>query len=353
MDRVIYGNSVEDWVISLSIVAGALILNKLLLLLFDRVLKKLTAKSNSAFDDIIVEALKRPLLLGVILFAMWIAIARLDVEPEHLKFINKSFTILIGLNITWLFASFASKLIEEQQMEEDKLHKKGKFYIDAKLYPLIKRSVLIVVWSLGIITTLHKIGIELQAIIGFLGLGGVAVAFAAQDTLKNIFAGLTILTSGAFRLGEVIKFDSTEGTVVDIGLRTTSIRTYDKRLVLIPNYKLTDSAVTNISSEPGRRIVMELGLTYDTTPAKMREAVSILKGLPSRVKEVKERDITVSFTDFAESSMNITFIYFINKMADVFETRSKVNFDILETFSQAGLNFAFPSRTVYISGDKS
>jgi len=347
LEKEFYGNTLEQWMISLCIIVSALILNKLIIILFQKVIKKITLKSKSTFDDIIADAIEHPLLLGILLFAIWMAIDRLHVSEDYLKIINKSFTILIGMNITWLFAGFASKLIAEQE-EEVKTRKKGRFYIDSKLYPLIRRSILILVWSLGIITTLHKIGIELAAIIGALGIGGVAVAFAAQDTLKNIFAGLTILTSGSFRLGEVIKFDSTEGTVVDIGIRTTSIRTYDKRLVLIPNYKLTDSIVTNITSEPGRRIVMELGLTYNTSPEKMHEAIAILKGIPSQIKEVKDRDITVSFTDFGDSALKITFIYFIHKTADIYETRSKVDFAILELFNKANLNFAFPSSTVYL-----
>ncbi|MDR1814186.1 MAG: mechanosensitive ion channel family protein [Tannerella sp.] len=348
LDKVIYGNTVEDWAISLLIIVSAIVLNKLVAILFKNVIRKITAKSKAVFDDIIVDALEKPLLLGIMLFALWMAIDRLQINPDYLKNINKSFTILIGLNITWLFASFASKLIEEEAEEEKVKKKKGKFYIDSKLFPMIRRAILIIVWMIGLITTLHMVGIELQAIIGALGIGGVAVAFAAQDTLKNIFAGLTILTSSSFRLGEVIKVDATEGTVVDIGIRTTSIRTYDKRLVLIPNYKLTDSVITNISSEPGRRIVMELGLTYDTAPEKMQEALKLLREIPEKIKEVKSKDLIASFTDYKDSSLNITFIYFINKTADIFETRSKVNSEILESFNNAGLNFAFPTSTVYI-----
>jgi len=351
LDTVYYGNTLKEWGISLIILISAFIINKLLVVVINKIIRKITAKSKTAVDDVIVEALEKPLLLGVFIAALWFAIARLQIEPQYVGNIHKSFTILTGLTLTWFFARFAAGLIAEQEILEEKerrTRKKGKFYIDSKLYPMIKRSVRIIVWVVGIVATLHKIGIELQAILGALGIGGVAVAFAAQDTLKNIFAGLTILTDSSFRLGEVIKFDAYEGTVVDIGLRTTSIRTYDKRLVLIPNYKLTDAMVTNISSEPGRRIVMELGLTYNTTPEKMHEAAELLRTVPKRIKEVKGQDVTVSFTDFGDSALKITFIYFIHKTADVFETRSKVNFDILESFNKAGLNFAFPTQTVYL-----
>ncbi|MDR2473030.1 MAG: mechanosensitive ion channel family protein [Tannerella sp.] len=348
LEKVYYGNTVEEWLIALAIIVGAMLLNKLVVIIFNKILKPLTAKTKTEFDDIIVEALKRPLTVGIVLFAIWLAINRLHFDHEDMTTVNDSFKVLAGLNITWLFARFATKIIEERE-EENKDLKKGRFYIDGKFYPLIKRTIIIVVWILGIVMTLHCIGVRLTTVVGALGIGGIAVALAAQDILKNIFAGLTILTNSAFRLGDVIKFDGNEGTVIDIGMRTTNIRTYDKRLVTIPNYKLTDSAVTNISSEPGRRIVMELGLTYDTPPEKMEEAILILKDMHHRVREVKDKDIVAVFSDFAESSMNLTFIYFINKTADIWETRSKVNFEILRSFGKAGLNFAFPSRTVYVS----
>jgi MscS family membrane protein len=166
-----------------------------------------------------------------------------------------------------------------------------------------------------------------------------------------MFGGVTIFTDNTFGIGDVISFDSTEGTVVDIGLRSTRIRTYDKRLVTIPNYKLTDAVITNISSEPGRRIVMDIGLTYNTTPEKMQEAMDLLKDMPNRVPDVRDKDMTVAFTEFGDSALIIRFVYFIRKNADNFDTRTKVNFEILNSFTQAGLNFAFPSKTLYIENN--
>ena len=219
----------------------------------------------------------------------------------------------------------------------------------AKNHVIFKRAVLIIVWTIGIVTALHNAGIEITALLSTLGIGGIAFALAAQDSIKNIFGGVTIFTDKPFRIGDSVKIDSTEGTVVDIGLRSTRILNYDKRIVTIPNFKVMDSFITNISSEHGRRVVMELGLTYDTTIEKMQEAMRILNDMPNRIPEIKSKDLVVSFTDFQESAMIITFIYFIHKSAGIFSTRSKVNTEILRSFNQAGLSFAFPSRTVYVS----
>jgi MscS family membrane protein len=352
LDRVYYGNSLQEWGISILIVIGALFVNKLVVLLNRKIIRKITARSMTRIDDIFFESIEKPVLMGVILLAVWIATGRLELTSGVHETIKKSYEVLVVLNITWFFARFISSLIENSIVNKNDSSQESRFGIDAKLLPLIKRGILITVWFVGIVTAFHNIGITITTLMGTLGIGGIAFALAAQDTIKNIFGGITIYTDHTFRIGDVIRFDSTEGTVVDIGLRSTRICTYDKRLVTIPNYKLTDALITNVSSEPGRRIVMDIGLTYDTSPEKMQEAIGILKDMPARVSGVRKHDIVAGFHEFGDSALIIRFIYFIRKSADLTETRSKVNFEILSAFTQAGLDFAFPSKTIYF-GDPS
>jgi len=171
---------------------------------------------------------------------------------------------------------------------------------------------------------------------------------ASQDTIKNIFAGVTIFFDRPFRIGDRIKIDKFDGFIEDIGIRSTRLRTLEKRLVTIPNFKLMDSFIENVTDEPMRRVMMKLGLTYNTTPEKMNEAMVILKDMPNKVKTVDSKDITVAFTDFTDFSLAITFIYFIKAKADIMGTTSEVNSEILKAFNEAELQFAYPTQTVYI-----
>lgn len=351
LDQIYYGNSLKNWGISILIIIGAFILNKLIALLNKKIINKITAKSNTLYDDIFFSALEKPVLMGVMLVALWIAFYRLDLGTKVHDIIAKSYQILIVLNVTWFFARLASSFIEQKAIESSNKPQKGRLFVDTKLLPLIKRGLLIVIWSIGLIMALNNVGIKVTTLLGTLGIGGIAFALAAQDTIKNIFGGITIFTDQTFRIGDTIKFDNTEGSVVDIGLRSTRVRTYDKRLVTIPNYKLMDALVTNISSEPARRVVLKLGLTYDTPPEKIEEALNILKNIPTKIPEVRERDLVTQFSDFGDSALIITFIYFIKKTADIGGTNSNVNFEILRSFTKAGLNFAFPSKTVYIENN--
>jgi len=350
LDQVYYGNSLKDWGISILIIIGAFLINKLIILLNRKIITKITAKSNTLYDDIFFSALEKPVLMGVILVALWVALYRLDLGTKVHDMITKSYQILIVLNITWFFARLISSFIEQKATESSK-PQKGQLFFDSKLLPLIKRGLLIAIWCIGIIMALNNIGIKVTTLLGTLGIGGIAFALAAQDTIKNIFGGITIFTDQTFRIGDTIKFDNTEGNVIDIGLRSTRIRTYDKQLVTIPNYKLMDALVTNISSEPARRVVLKLGLTYDTPPDKMEEALNILKNIPTKIPEVRDRDIVTQFSGFGDSALIITFIYFIKKSANIGGTNSNVNFEILRSFTKAGLNFAFPSQTIYIENN--
>ncbi|MDR0836060.1 MAG: mechanosensitive ion channel family protein [Tannerella sp.] len=351
LEKIYYGNTLENWGISAIILAGAFIFITVVKFIINKILRKIAAKSKTHIDNILVDALEKPLLMGIMLFAIWIAALRLEMNEQFREMIETSYNILIMLVITWFFARLFVDMLEHSA----KIYiaeEKRKFTLDPKLLPLARRTVLIIVWLLGVIMILHNIGIKLTTLFGTLGIGGIAFALAAQDTIKNIFGGITIFTDKPFRIGDIIKFDSMEGTVLDIGLRSTRIRTYEHRITTIPNYKLTDALITNVSSEPGRRIVMELGLTYDTSVDKMQEAIVILKKLPEKVSKINKQNITAAFTNFGDSALTITFIYFIHQNADIYETRSKVNFEILQSFNQAGLNFAFPSQTLYITDNQ-
>jgi MscS family membrane protein len=337
LNKIFWGNSVKTWLISLAIIVIAIIVNKLVTFLNKNVFRKIAAKTNHKIDDILLDSAEKPVMFGIMLVAIWFATAHLNMSDKMHNIIEKAYHILIVINVTWFVSTFTSSLISEYSTR-----------INNRLLPLIRRTALIFVWIIGIVTALHNAGVEIASILGVLGVGGVSIALAAQDTLKNIFSGVTIVTDAPFRIGDIIQFDSYEGVVQDIGLRSTRILTYDQRIVSVPNYKLMDASVVNISAEPSRRVITKLGLTYDTAPHKMQEAIDILKTTPQKVNEIEANTIAV-FSDFADFALVITYIYYIKKNCDIRESTSKVNFEILNNFNEAGLNFAFPTQTIYAS----
>jgi MscS family membrane protein len=347
LDTIYYGNKLADWGISLLIIMGVLILNKMLILFNKYIFKKIASKSKNKIDDVLFNTLEKPVLSGLTLAAIWIATNRINLDSDIQQAISMAYRILIVLNITWFFARFSTGLMEEYIISEEK-SKTNKRHFDQRLLPLLKRAILIVIWIIGIVMALNNVGIKVTTLLGTLGIGGIALALAAQDTIKNILGGITIFTDQTFRIGDIIRLDSTEGTVEDIGLRSTRIRTYEKRIVVVPNYKLIDAFITNISEESARRVVVKLGLTYDTNHEQMQKALEILKEISLSVQEVVHKDTSVVFSEFGDSALVITYTYFIRKKSDIKEVSSVINFEILRTFNEAKLNFAFPSQTIYI-----
>lgn len=350
LEQIFYKNTLRDWLISLAIIVGALILNKIIILINKHFIQKITAKTKNRLDDILFKMLQAPVLLGIILVAIWFAARRLELGTHIESTILKAYKVLTVINITWFVARLANALLEEY-LAPKAADKNTLKYLDNHLMSILRRAVLAVIWSFGVVMALNNVGVDVGTLIAGLSIGGLAFALAAQDTIKNIYGGFTIFTDRPFRIGDRIKVDSFDGFVEEIGIRSTRIRTLEKRLVTIPNYKLVEASVENISEEPMRRVLMKLALTYSTTPEKMNEAMSILRDIPNRVNNVFEKDIVVAFTDFTDFSLVITFIYFIQRDADVMETPSQVNTEILRAFNAAGLQFAYPTQTIHIEKD--
>lgn len=347
LEYELWGNTLESWGISILIILGAVVVVKLISLFSRKVLKPFITRTPNHLDNVIYYSLESPIKFAVMLLGIWIAIHRLVYPDNFVKAIDNAYRILIVLDITWVFARLIGGLLEIYLRKDST----GQTH---KMMPIIKRTALVLVWIIGIVMALSNIGVNISALLGTLGIGGIAFALAAQDTVKNIFGAFTIFTDKPFNIGDTIRVDSFEGTVIDVGARSTKIMDYDKRIITFPNYKITDANIINISSEPKRRVVLNLGLTYDTTPEKMKEALDILKAIPERVENVSSNpsDTTAVFTNYADSALVIMYIYFIEKQGDILGVTSNMNMEILSSFNKAGLEFAFPTQTVYIQKDE-
>ena len=146
---------------------------------------------------------------------IWIAIHRLVYPDSFVKVVDNIYRILIVLDITWVFARLFGGLLQVYWG-----HRDGQ---NNKMLPIIKRTMLVVVWIIGLVMALSNVGVNISALLGTLGIGGIAFALAAQDTVKNVFGAFTLLTDKPFNIGDTIRFDNFEGTVVDIGIRSTRI----------------------------------------------------------------------------------------------------------------------------------
>ena len=339
----IWGNSLLDILISLAIAIGGFFIAKLIYLIFTKIFSRLAAKTESTLDDLLIEKFRAPFMFAAIIALIWYAIKRLDTSEAVGTAMWEIYTVLIVINFTWAFSRLAGGIIQNVLA---KYADKDDSKINHSMTEILYRTTTYTIWILGILVAMHNIGIQIGTLIAGLGIGGVAIALAAQDTVKNLLSGFMLFFDRPFNIGDRVRFGTIDGNVITIGLRSLRIRTLDNRVVTIPNSQVIDNPIENVNSEPSTRIKVTLGLTYDTTPEKMDLAMNILRNLPQKIHTIKN-DVIVSFLTYGDFSMQILFIYYIKKSGDYFETQSEVNMEILREFNANGLEFAFPTQTIY------
>lgn len=342
LEEIIYHNTVLQWIITLSIIIGVIIICKILSLINKKLIVKITKRTKTKLDDILFSSLEKPIIIIILLIGFFIAYKQLSFPEEIETNINKILRFLLIISLTWAISSFVIGIFDHTGQKNSQKNPDFK-----RLSPLIKRTITIIIWLLGIITALNNIGVNIATLLGTLGIGGLAVALASQDTIKNIIGGITLISDRPFKIGDRIKFNNIDGTVTDIGLRSTKILTLDKRIITIANSQIVDSPIENISGEESRRVVLNLGLTYNTTIEKLNLAIKLLQGIPENVKFI-DKNVSATFQNFGNSALIITLIYHIETNSpDLMESISDVNFYILSVFNENKLDFAYQTQTIY------
>ena len=226
---------------------------------------------------------------------------------------------------------------------------------DDLLVPIVRKSLRVTVVLFSVVSIAQSLSDKpISALIAGLGLGGLAFALAAQDTIKNLFGSLVIFSDKPFALGDRINYDGHDGTIEEVGLRSTRLRRLDGHQVTIPNGELANQSIHNIAKRPFIRRIFTIGITYDTPPEKVREAKEILEDI---LKDHEGFDPKgellprVYFSDFSASSLDFKCMYWYHPPAywDYMEFSERVNLEILERFNKAGIEFAFPTQTIHVS----
>ncbi|MCB1324773.1 MAG: mechanosensitive ion channel family protein [Spirochaetales bacterium] len=343
LDKVYYGNTFFEWLLAFAIMIGVAVLGRLVYWLLGNIVKRITRRTKTKIDDIIIDMAEEPLVFAIVIAGIWYALKTLNLPPWTAEWIGRVYYVLIIINIGWLVSRLCDALIEQYLVP---LVEKTEGDLDDQLLPIVRKGVRLAIWAITIIIALNNAGYDVGALLAGLGIGGLAFALAAQDSVSNLFGGFTIFADKPFTINDRIKVEGFDGTVKEIGLRSTRLQTLEGRLVTIPNSAFASNPIENISSEPSRKVVLTLGLTYDTKPERIQEAIKTLKEIVAE-SQTTEDDGLAGFTEFADSSLNILFIYYIRKESDILNTMTEIHLEILKRFNAAGLEFAFPTRTVH------
>ncbi len=344
LEATFYDNTVFQWTRALAIIIAAVLVGKFAYWVFQNVARKLTAKTETKLDDIILDMIEEPIVVILTVMGVGLAFGTLNIESRGISdFIANAITAAIILSVAWLVARLVDSLIEEYVVPRVA---ESETDLDDQLLPIIRKGAKLAIWILGIIMALNNADQDVGALLAGLGVGGLALAIAAQDTVANIFGGATIFADRPFIIGDRVRVGGYDGVVREIGIRSSRMETRDGAIVTMPNSKFTSSAVENVSSGIGRRIVTTLGLTYDSTPEQMEKAMAILGEIADANEGVSD-DVKVSFSSWGDFAMGIRFAIFIKPDAHFRNTENAVNMEILRRFTAEGLDFAFPTQTLY------
>lgn len=354
LNQNIFGVPIEKLIIFFFIILLTFIIRTAILYILDKKVTLIVKKTKNEIDDLIVNAVKKPLTYFILLQGFYVAILSLQL-PEKITRFNITVSDIVHsiytLAISFMALYFVFKLIDILSYYLYQKAKKRKSTLDEQLIPLVIRSLRILVVTLGILFILDNFGYDITSLLAGLGLGGLAFALAAQDTVSNLFGSITVFSDKSFQLGDWISIGDIEGTVEDIGFRSTRIRRFDQALVTVPNSQFIKGGVVNYSARKKRRIEFYLGITYGIHVNKIKEVIEGIKTIIEEDDRFDHSFYMVKFTDFGSYSLNI-YIYCFTKTTEWEEfltVREEFNLRIMETLEKLNVEIAFPSQTLYLN----
>lgn len=312
------------------------------------IITKFFYKEGKARDwqDKVIEASYKPMSYIIASVFWFTGLYFMELQGTLLKFINIILQIILSFNIIRLIYKLAGVLVEFLQEKATT----EKPIIDAQLIPFLNRTMKVVIIVLGVLVTAQNLGVNVMSILAGLGVGGLALALAAKDTAANLFGSVMILLDRPFHLGDTVNINGVEGTVEEIGFRSTRIRTYFDSIVTIPNSEVANAKIDNLGQRRRRRTHITLGLTYDTPPEKLEGFIEGTKQILNNRDEIKKENYQVAFQGFGENSLDIMVHFYIegNDWANDLYLKQNVFLEILKLAKEIGISFAFPTRTLHV-----
>ena len=320
---------------------------------FSIVLKKIDALLANTKHTLLVTTIdnvKAPINFFFLALSIMASLQVIDVPTSLSDFLQKIFNSIVIAVIFWIFYCFSSFVGYWFTRVATKSTKRIRQDISHFIETIYKIFVLFMTF----VIVLQEWGYNINGIIASLGIGGLAFALAAKDTVANIFGYLIVFTESPFEAGDWIKINDLEGTVEEINIRSTKIRTFGQSLISLPNVALTNSSIENFSKMGKRRIKMHLGLTYSTSALQMQAIIAQIKAMLLAHNDIDKDTIFVYFTDFNDSSLSI-FCYFFTittNWGEYLSVREDVNFKIMQIVADNDAQFAFPSRSIYLEKEE-
>lgn len=345
-DTVYYGNTVWQYVVFSLIFIASFLAGKIVYYILKHKVQKIAAKTDTKFDDMILKVLQGPLVLTLVIIGLMVGLDVLTIPEDVALFLDSVLSIVISLVVIWFIIRFVDVMIDGYMQPYTE---KSESKLDDQLVPILKKAVKALILIFGVVSIISNFGYDITALITGMGIGGIAIALAAQETLGNMFGGFTIFTDRPFHIGDRVKVGDVYGDVIDVGLRSSKIKNMDNNIVIFPNSILSKSVVENYL-RPTHKIKksFNIGITYGTSPEKVEKAIDIIKKAIASTEGVANDDPLAWLMEFGDFSMNILAVYWIKALKYGGTSKHAINMKILKDFDKAGIEMAFPTQTIHL-----
>jgi MscS family membrane protein len=357
--KVFYGISWLKLILCFLLLFMVLLIERMVRLVIDRRIQAMAdQKEVKPIRHLILESIARPLALFIWIYGIYLVLTPLFLNFQRPDGTNLVYTVAqkaVDFGAAVVLVWFIFKLVSIVDFKLKAWAAATDNAIDDVLAPLASRTLRVFIIIIGGVLIIQNLtGVKIGPLLASLGIGGIAVALAAKDSIANLFGTLTILFDKPFQIGERILIDNYDGVVEDVGFRSTRIRTLTGHLVSIPNDKVVSSGLENIGKRPHIRWLTNITITYDTPPDKVEKAVAIIKEILDN-HEGMHPDFPprAYFNGFNDWSLNIMVIAWYHP-ADYWamqEWQQRTCLEILRRFNAEDIDFAFPSRTIYLAND--
>ncbi len=337
------------WGAFVSVVLTWMLISGILYLLFPLV-TKLTKRTKTKVDDIIVEILKKPLALWVILYGLLSASLTLPLSPDISLMLVKAYNMAVILIVTWIIYRVFRDLIIRYSFHLSR--KKKKRDLENVLLPVIEKIGIVTIVTIGGIMLLEEAGVNIAVLVASLGVAGIIIGLAAQDTLGNFFAGIHILLDKAFEIGDLILLEGEDSVfrVHDVGLRSTKLYDiFSHTMIYIPNSMLANHKIVNLNRPDTKiKIRVDVSVSYDSDVEKVRRLLKeIALQMPEVLKDEKHEPVVV-FREFGDSSLNFTLYAWVEKVPEQWEVASRIRGEIMRRFREEGIEIPYPQLDVHM-----
>lgn len=341
------GNTVQEYLM----VLGGIILGILLVKIFKRFvlrrIEKWIGSTENDIDDYVFESFDKFVIPIIYFSIIYAAVGTLNLSNYVSNSIDAAYIVILTYFSVRLISSLVllalRKYVRRQENGEEKIKQLGGVML----------IVNIVIWALGFVFLFDNLGYDVTAIITGLGIGGIAIALAAQNILGDLFNYFVIFFDRPFEIGDFLVIGDKNGVVEKIGIKTTRIRTLSGEELVFSNADLTNSRIHNYKKMQRRRILFSVGVTYETPAEKLRQIPGVLKEIVESADDGLVDFDRAHFKEFGDSSLNFEIVYYINsaEYATYMDIQQDYNFQIYERFEEMGVDLAFPTRTLYIRNE--